>query len=254
VFNKCFLHENHILIPNQEWFDPHAIDLLFFMEAVWCKSHFAENIFNEFDCATKYIGFCSEINVNSLSLKKSRDYFFSRIGKSKYRGAELLINLWAQHPEWPLLKIVINKENIPQKTPANVEYLMGALDTDEFQFLAASSLFHIYMTETEGFGHSIAEAMGYGSIIIVTDAPPMNEILNDQCAILVKANYIGQKMLAPRFGASQADVAAAINKVLVLTDEEINQITANAQATYQQLQNSFNGRLEAVIKNLLEAH
>jgi glycosyltransferase involved in cell wall biosynthesis len=251
IFSKCFLHENHILIPNQEWFDPHSIDLLFFMKAVWCKSHFARNIFNELDCKTDYIGFCSEIDTNLLALDKSRDYFFSRIGKSKYRGGKLLIDLWSQHPEWPMLKIVIHSENIPHPIPENVE-CFSALDTEGYRLLSASSLFHIYMTETEGFGHSIVEAMGYGSVIIVTDAPPMNEVLNDKCAILVKANYVGQKMLAPRFGALQADVAGAINKVLILTDDEVDHLAANAQATYQLLQRDFINRVGNTIDKLLK--
>jgi glycosyltransferase involved in cell wall biosynthesis len=221
------------------------------MKAVWCKSHFALNIFNELDCKTEYIGFCSEINTNLLTLNKSRDYFFSRVGKSKYRGGKLLIDLWSQHPEWPLLKIVIHKNNISQPIPKNVE-CFSFLEEEEYRSLSASSLFHIYMTETEGFGHSIAEAMGYGSVIVITDGPPMNEMLNSKCAILVDANYIGQKMLAPRFGAKPSDVAEAINRALVLTDDEINQLSANAQAAYQLLQKEFINRLEKTINKILE--
>lgn len=62
VFTKCFLNENHILIPNQEWFDPHSIDLLRFMTAIWCKSHFAVNIFKELNSKTELIGFSSHID------------------------------------------------------------------------------------------------------------------------------------------------------------------------------------------------
>lgn len=252
VFTKCFLHEHHILIPNQEWFDPYSLDLLSFMDAVWCKSHFAHDIFNEFYCKAEYIGFCSEINADLVSLKKSRDYFFSRVGKSKYRGGKLLIDLWSQHPEWPILKIVIHKENIPQSLPENVECI-NALNTEDYCSLSASSLFHIYMTETEGFGHSIVEAMGYGSVIIVTEAPPMTEVLNDSCAILVEATYVGQKMLAPRFAAKSLDVAAAVQKVLVLSDDKIDCLANNAKIEYQLLQKNFLVTLDKTIKNILNA-
>lgn len=251
-YKKCFRFERHILIPNQEWFEPHNIHLLRYMTSVWCKSHYAQGIFNELGCKTDYIGFVSQVNSAFIGQPKAKDYFFSRSGKSRHRGAELLIQLWARHPEWPLLKIVMHKERIPASYPANVECIVSPVDTEAYHRLASASLLHIYMTETEGFGHSIVEAMGYGCVLLVTDAPPMNEILTAESALLVEAAYAGQKRLSPRFAASPDALERAVDKALRLTDDEILAITSAASQGYQSMHCAFEQRLSIAISSLLD--
>lgn len=248
VYKKCYRNENHILIPNQEWFEPGGVSLLRFMKAVWCKSYFAENIFRELGCKTHYIGFCSAINQQFFGLPKQRDYFLSRVGKSRFRGAELLMGLWAQHPEWPLLKIVMHADRIPENYPSNVECIVSPEDINVYHHLASSSLFHIYMTEMEGFGHSIVEAMGYGALLLVTNAPPMNEILDSDCALMVDATYAGQKILSPRFSALPAALESAVLEVMQLNEQRLATISANAVQRYQQLREDFPEKLMGAIE------
>lgn len=250
IYKKCFLNQNHILIPNQEWFEPRNQGLLTIMQAVWCKTHYAENIFRELGARVTYIGFASQINPTCLGLPKHKNYFFSRIGKSRHRGTELLVDVWRRHPEWPTLKMVIHKERFPSSYPANVECIESLGNDEDYHLLASSSLLHVCMTETEGFGHSIVEAMGYGCVLLVTDAPPMNEIASAECALMVPSAYSGQKSFSPRFAAIPAALEANVMRVLQMTDIDLGLLSTAAEERYQKLRDEFEKRLKDVISRM----
>ena len=249
-YEKLFLAEQHILIPNQEWFEVSHIPLLIYMRAVWVKSLFAQEIFAQYKPPVQYISFFSIVAEFDAKTIKRRDYFFSRTGMSRYRDAHNLINVWAHHPEWPPLKIVIDPSVRPAVKPDNVEFLDIFPRHEDFVSFASGSLFHIYATETEGFGHSILEAMGYGALVMVTDAPPMNEIANENCALMLTAEYSGQKSIAPRFAVKPSALEQAVEKALMMSDEEIAAITTAAQQRVLDFKQAFYAHLEKAISNL----
>lgn len=246
---KLFLHRHHVLIPNQEWFNPKQFSLLSFVDGIWAKTSFAVGIFAEFKSNICRIGFSSSVEPISTSAK-TRDYFFSRVGMSRFRGAEVLVNLWRCHPEWPLLKLVIDNSCRPLNPPHNVEYLDIFLNYEDYIACSSAALFHIYATETEGFGHSIVEAMGSGAVVLVTDAPPMNEIANSTCALMVGSFYKGQKWFSPRFSVLPAELEAAVNKALQMSGEETQKIVDNAMLRPNILKQDFYSSLASAIQKL----
>jgi glycosyltransferase involved in cell wall biosynthesis len=248
IYTKLYRHNIHILVPNQEWMDPRRLDLLESFSYIWCKTRLAKAVFSELGCRTRYIGFYSEVLDLPAPVSKSREHFLSRVGMSQHRGAQILVDTWRDQPDWPLLKLVIHPSRQPANKPANVEYIDVFRSREGFAELAASSLYHIYLTETEGFGHSIVEALGYGSIVMVNDAPPMNEVLDEDCGIMVECSYLGQKRLSPRFGARKSSIEAAVQRILSMTEQEIGLMTMAAQSRYQQMKDEFPRRLDAVIR------
>jgi hypothetical protein len=248
-YGKLFFHEKHILIPNQEWFSPHSFSLLDYIDVIWTKTYFAQGIFSEFKKNTAYIGFCSISEVYEPT-KKSKDYFFSRIGKGRFRGAKKLVDVWRHHPEWPVLKLVIDSSCRPDDCPKNVEYIDAFVHFEDYNRLSGSSLFHIYATEVEGFGHSINEALAQGAVVLVTNAPPMNEIANSDCALLIDAEYIGQKLFSPRFSVKDSALEGAVARAMMLEDGDINQISRKAIDRSQELRNNFITSLDFEIKKL----
>lgn len=249
-YEKLYRAEHHILIPNQEWFEVSHIALLPYLKAVWVKSKFAQEIFAQYKPPVQYIAFCSIVAEFDAAAVKQRDYFFARTGMSWYRGAHNLINVWARHPEWPPLKLVIHPSVRPAVKPDNVEFLDIFPRNEDFVRFASGSLFHIYATETEGFGHSILEAMGYGSVVLVTDAPPMNEIANENCALMLQAAYSGQKSIAPRFAVVPSALESAVEKALGMSDESIAALTSAGRERVLYFKQEFYANLNAAINNL----
>lgn len=249
-YEKLYRAEHHILIPNQEWFEVSHIALLPYLKAVWVKSTFAQDIFAQYKCPVQYIAFCSIVSEFDIDAPKQRDYFFARTGMSWYRGAHNLINVWARHPEWPPLKLVIHPSVRPAVKPDNVEFLDIFPRNEDFVRFASGSLFHIYATETEGFGHSILEAMGYGAVVLVTDAPPMNEIANESCALMLQAEYSGQKSIAPRFAVVPAALEKAVEAALAMNDEAIETLTSAAQQRVLYFKQAFYTNINSAINNL----
>ncbi len=248
-YGKLFLHRKQILIPNQEWFGSAFFELLKYIDNVWVKTRFAEGIFKEFRPAVDYIGFCSVIDSNVI-YKKNGDHFFARVGMSHFRGAERLVDVWRTHPEWPLLKMVIDSSCRPANPPANVEYLNVFPRVEDYVALASSSLFHIYASEVEGFGHSIVEAMGYGAVVLVTDAPPMNEVADTDCALLIAATYSGQKLFSPRFLVNSSAIEDTVEAVMRMDEERIQQLIENARRRPDVLKERFYNNLAMTIKKL----
>lgn len=249
-YENLYRAEHHILIPNQEWFEISHIALLPYIKEVWVKTKFAQGIYEQYKRPVQYIGFCSMLEEYDATAVKRRDYFFSRTGMSEYRGADNIINVWAHHPEWPPLKLVIHPSRRPLVKPDNVEFLDIFPRVEDFVQFASSSLFHIYATETEGFGHSILEAMGYGSVIMVTDAPPMNEIANESCALMLTAEYCGQKSIAPRFSVVPSALVMAVERAMQMDEESVTNMGKAARQRMQDFKQEFYSSLNNAIKNL----
>lgn len=95
----------------------------------------------------------------------------------------------------------------------NVEYIDRRVSERELRYLQNSRGLHLCPSESEGFGHYIAEGMSAQSLTLVTDAPPMNEISSPDRSILVEYNackpqrlgtnyYVDPEALEVRVGAA----------------------------------------------------
>ncbi len=247
MHRNIYLSPINILIPNQEWTALNPL-ILEKTDIVWCKSKLSETIFSELGFSTQYIGFQSIIDeIQDLNRQRKRE-FFTRIGMTKTRGSDQLVELWSKHPEWPTLNMVIDESLQPSLTPHNVSYIRPITDDKEYISLVNSYLFHIYVTEAEGFGHSIVESMSTGAVVLVTNAPPMNEYANDKNAIMINAVYAGQMKLSPRFKSSDAQIESAITKTLKMDDAELIQIRRNAININNQLAKKFVQQLESAVQ------
>ena len=87
-------------------------------------------------------------------------------------------------------------------------------------------------------------------MVLVTDAPPMNEIANNSCALMLKAEYSGQKSIAPRFSVIHSALESAVEKALALDDESIAILGSAAQKRVLFFKQEFYENLNSAIKNL----
>lgn len=241
----------HVLIPNQEWFKPTGLPLLQYMDAVWCKSEIASNIFSEFGVETRLIKFVSSLSDDrQLRVAPKQNAFLSRIGNSGLRGLEQLVSCWGKHPDWPSLYIVIPKKRQIHPCPDNVVYVDEFAETKEYINFAASFKFQIFTTQAEGFGHSIFEAINLGSVVLVTDAPPMNEWLSTSEALLIGARYNGQHRLSPLFLVTEDQLISSVQKALELDDKQLNDFRNNGYQLLEAMGEEFDEKLKLAIEDL----
>jgi hypothetical protein len=186
-----FLHEAryNVLVPNPEWFDRRDAALVAWMDCIWAKTALTGKIFNARGCRTLYIGFDSEDRFDANVARHPR--FLHIGGRSELKGTTRLLTLWRQHPDWPQLTVVQDAAAVKTTTgqcAANIVIESGYLDDAALRALQNSNRFHLCLSEAEGWGHYIAEALSIGAMTITCDAAPMNELVSSQRGVLVAAS------------------------------------------------------------------
>ncbi len=243
-------HRN-FLVPNPEWCLASDIALLPRVDAVLAKTREARDIFVAHGCRVAEIGFTSEDRFDP-GVQRERA-FFHLAGRSSNKGTARLIDLWRQHPEWPVLTVVQSRYTAKPIEPpvANIVHHIDYLDDAELQRLQNAHWFHLCPSETEGFGHYLVEAMGIGAVAITTDGPPMNELADASRAILVSAARTGTQHLAKTFFFDETAMAAAVERLREMPDEELRALGAAARRWFLENDAGFPARLSAALVPLL---
>src|SRR5690606_13048298 len=130
-----------------------------------------------------YIGFTS---VDRALPDASPDFgrFLHVAGASTLKGTDTLLEVWSAHPEWPALTVV-QRDRRTIRAPANVQILDGYLPDAELRELQNACGVHLCPSMGEGWGHYIVEAMSCGAVVVATDGPPMNELVQPGRGVLV---------------------------------------------------------------------
>jgi len=206
----------NVLMPNPEWTLPKWIPHLTALDFVLVKTRHAEAIFSGLGCKTRYTGFSSEDRWLPEVTKHAG--FFHLAGKSSNKGTESLIALWQKHPDWPLLTIVQHpsKADVDASTH-NIRHILRYLDDAELKLMQNGHLFHLCISETEGFGHYLMEAMSMKAVVIATDAPPMNELVTKDRGLLVGYDRTSQQNLATCYHVGEEQLRSVIEQALAMT-------------------------------------
>jgi len=186
------------LLPNEEWFLDEFREYLSSVDLVICKTRHAQEQFNQLGCATEYISFTSEDRFDP-SIPKAYDLPFHLAGKSLYKGTKALVDLWGQHPEWPCLTVLQWSARENQYELPNVEYVSRYVDDAELRKLQNERGLHLCPSEAEAWGHYIVEGMSACSVVVVTNAPPMNELATPERALQVEYNASRPMRLSSRY-------------------------------------------------------
>lgn len=238
--------DRNFLIPNQERFPERHIGRLRRIDRVLAKTHHAETIFSEMGVAAEWIGFTSRDRRDG-GIGKRWDRFLHLAGGSTLKGTEAVLALWRQHPEWPELVLVQKADNAPATVPANVTLVSGYVDDAELKRLQNECGIHLCPSLAEGWGHNIVEAMSTGAVAIVTDAPPMNELADESCALMVAWNRSEPRHLGTCFHVDKAALAAAIETAIAMTNQERARLGKAARARYEEIDSGFRRRIGELV-------
>jgi hypothetical protein len=246
-----FLHtaDLNIAVPNPEWFDRRDRRLLGTLDGVWAKTRHTQAVFDRLGCRTALIGFDSEDRYQA-EVERERS-FFHLAGKSQMKGTEPLVRLWQRHPEWPTLILVYHLgggRELP--AAANIRWYRDYLPDEELRVLQNRSRFHLCLSEAEGWGHYIVEALSVGAVTLTLDAAPMNELVQPGRGVLVACTRRGRQHLADTVGFDDAALEGAVRYALALDDVQLARLGAAARAWFLDNRSGFAGRIGQALARL----
>lgn len=245
----------NFFIPNPEWLSRRDERHLHRFDAVLAKTKVAAATFKARGLSTRYIGFCSTDCLRPDVIRQP--HFLHLAGASRMKGTGRLLEIWRRHPEWPPLLVLQSPQTaqgIPaQPAHANVSHHVATLcDIEQIRKLQNGHLFHVCLSEAEGWGHYIAEAMSCGAVTITCDAPPMNELVRPDRGLLVDAKVAGTLNAATRYEFDEAALEAAVARACAMTSAECSAIGAAARAWFETNHQRFAGALDDALKPLLQ--
>jgi len=214
------------LIPNQEWLSVGSLPDIATLDAVLCKTRFADNVLRRYGIPTSYIGFTSRDRYRS-SVPKDFGKWLHLVGRSGQKGTETVIETWKENPGFPLLTIVRHPDHhecagmIARAGAANIREIAAYLGEDDLIEILNSHEVHVCPSEIEGFGHSLNEARSCKAVVVTTDAPPMNELVTRRWGVPVTADDVSEDPDYPgitrRFHVTTERLAQAVRRVMALS-------------------------------------
>lgn len=246
----CQLARSHrnVALPNPEWFDRRDRQLLGSIDRVWAKSHQAALTFVRLGCATSWLGFDSDDRYDP-GVRRERK-FFHLAGGSRTKGTDRLLAVWRRHPEWPMLTVLQHpREAHPGPAASNITHRLGFLDASdpaqyaELKHLQNSHAFHLCLSETDGWGHYLVEALGVGAVTVAVDAPPMNELVTPERGLLVPYADTGNMALATTFYFDERALEETIEHALDLGEAELRALGERGREWFIDNHNTFERRV-----------
>ena len=251
-----FLHtaDLNIAVPNPEWFDRRDQRLLSALDGVWAKTRHTQAVFSQLGCRTAFIGFDSEDRYEANTARERT--FFHLAGKSQMKGTEHLLRVWQRHPEWPMLIVLYHvaegRQGAGREVPAaaNIRWHRDYLPDAELRALQNRSRFHLCLSEAEGWGHYLVEALSTSAVTLTLDAAPMNELVQPERGVLVGCARQGRQHLADTFGFDDRALEQAVHGALALDEPQLTRIGAAARAWFLDNRHGFAGRIGQALARL----
>jgi hypothetical protein len=167
------LSDRNVIIPNPElWAGG--------LEAVevWCKTSHATRVFEDLGASPKFIGWSS---LDRYDATVPREKTFLHVcGSSHRKGTQALVRAWRE--DWPTLTVVCQPAPwwkdlgecawIDEPFVPNVRVIRSHVSDDLLRELQNRSVFHIYPSLYEGYGHALWEGLSCGALVIVPDGEP----------------------------------------------------------------------------------
>ncbi len=245
-YNSFLLAKINYLIPNPDWFAGDTEKLTRF-DKILCKTREGERIFKAFNPNTTFISFTSQDHFDGQYRKNIKGLIHSA-SSSHLKGSRRILATWENNPGLPLLTL-INPQNLSYPPMPNLFGINEFLPLNELIRYHNEQGIHLCLSETEGFGHYIFEALSCGAVVITTDAPPMNEFVKDpRC--LVSYKEVEPHRLANRYFFEPEVLIKKIEELLLLPEEELEEIGKRNREFYLENNRFFKRRLRQIFADL----
>lgn len=230
-------------VPNPEWYT-RDLKLLDQMDLILCRTKEVHRIFSEKKYPVYYLGFTSP-DCFDLQIQKDFSRIFHLAGASIQKGTSPILAIWNSDPAAPHLTVIKHSSDLIISR-RNLKFIASPISERELRRLQNQCGIHLCPSETEGFGHYIMEALSAGAVVITTDAPPMNEFIQDpRCLVpYIKSSPC---RLAINYYVDQDELGNRIKAVSALPKEELESIGKQNRAAYLRRTQEFYDRLNELL-------
>ncbi|MDN2579304.1 glycosyltransferase [Aquibium sp. ELW1220] len=136
--------------------------------------------------------------------------------------------------------------NVPADLPPNIVLMQGYLSDPELRRLQNACGIHLCPSRAEGWGHHIVEALSVGAVVVTTDGPPMNELVEPGCGILVPVASSEPRHLGTCFHVDMAGLERSIETVIAMSDPAKAALGAAARRRYEEMAGGFAERVKSL--------
>lgn len=245
-----WMASKNYLVPNQDWFRSHTEKVTFNNKNIilLCKTRDALRAFSEIKDRTHYLGFTSLDRYQSRIKKDYRKYLHLA-GKSEKKGTPSVIEAWKKHPEWPVLTLqtTVGSHIDLARDVANIDLITSNRNGESLLNLMNSHGVHICISEMEGFGHYIVEALSTGAIVVTTDGAPMNELVTSQSGYLIPCAETYQQYRAKGFTINETEFENTVQNIVEMKHDDFLTMSSHSRKRYQEITSDF----EANVSNYL---
>jgi glycosyltransferase involved in cell wall biosynthesis len=231
-------------IPNPEWcYD--SQDVLAQFDLILCRTKEVERIFKKMGLKTYFLGFTA-LDVYEKDVNKDFYSWLHVAGGSAQKGTPVIGDTWMRNPRLPHITIIRHVESSFREL-SNFTWIAERVPSKALRELQNRCGVHLCLSETEGFGHYLLEAMSCGAVVVTTAAPPMNEFIRDpRC--LVPYNYTLPQLLATNYYVATEDLEKCLKRLLCLPRSELKAIGKSNRIRFLQLQQRFYERLKFLLE------
>lgn len=239
----------NIFVPNQEWFPPEQRRLLNLIDAVACKSqHGLERFRQLLPChpAIIYTGFSTlapPAASQGLPLQ-----CLHIAGHSPLKGTQTVVAVWQRHPEWPMLHLVTDL--VVAADAANIRCHRD-LDAAAIAELRTHCLIAVQPSEVEGFGHVLAEPMTAAGVVVTTDGPPMNELVQPGRGFLVRYGPQRPLRAGTCYQVDEAALEAELERVFATPLDALRLVGEEARRWQLAAHQQFASRLVELVNTVV---
>ncbi len=251
-----------ILVPNPEWMRTDNRDVLNHVDVFWHKSRFSYRKLREIAPAAGhcYIGFTS---VDPMVFVKAYHGFAHFKGKSPKRHSKEILDVWKANPHYPILKYHFYYYTADPFTEIfefdewlswnNISVRFGRLDESIYFHELSKAGIHLCTSASEGFGHYINEARAMAAVPVIIDAPPMNELVDKSCGIVIPAAFEKSRCYGIEYAITKADIESCIDNILTKDVEELSALGQNARRRYLAEKELFLQRIHDAFHEIVNA-
>ena len=244
------------LFVNPEWFRDEIHDYIPRLDTLLCKTPDGLNTVSELKVASKNVGFSSPDKRIHEFKRQGPLRCLHLSGQSALKGTESVIEVWSRHPEWPHLTVVRREKRYGgEQAPSlpslpNVEYLTDFVPDEQLKQLQNECEVHVIPSLAEGYGHVIGEAMSCEAVVVTTDAPPMNELIESDRGILIQVERTEAKYRSKLNYVDITDLEAKLNKVFTMSAEQRVELGLKARAWYEAQHVRFENALNELLDEM----